>query len=62
MAFEARLLLWAMVEHNMRTLSDFIKCNMEDLASPRVADQQFWIDMLVSTPSPPLSYWGALGT
>lgn len=47
LAFEARLLLWAMVEHNMRTLSDFIKCNMEDLATPRVADHQYWVDMLV---------------
>ncbi|CAL8464692.1 g4227 [Coccomyxa elongata] len=46
LAFEARLLLWAMVEHNMRTLSDFIKCNMEDLSTPRVADHQYWVDML----------------
>ena len=37
----------------MRTLSDFIKCNMEDLSSPRVADQQYWVDMLVSAPSSP---------
>lgn len=52
LAFEARLLLWVMVEHNMRTLSDFIKCNMEDLSSPRVADHQYWVDMLVSAPCP----------
>lgn len=54
MAFEARLLLWAMVEHNMRMLSDFIKCNMENLSSPRVANQAFWINMLVRDPFPPL--------
>ena len=56
MAFEARLLMWAMVEHNMRILSDFIKCNMENLSSPRVADQAFWLNMLVRDTFPSL-FW-----
>jgi hypothetical protein len=47
LVFEARTLLWSMVDNNMRTLSAFLKCNLENMGTPRDPDPQLWSSILV---------------
>ena len=42
LSYEARLLLWSLIDNNIRILSAFL----EDLSSPRVADPGLWSSIL----------------
>ena len=47
LAYEARLLLWTMVDLNCRLLGRFLVSNMEDLSSPHKPDPGLWSSILV---------------
>ena len=52
LSYEARLLLWSLIDNNIRILSAFLRSNLEDLSSPRVADPGLWSSILVRSLSP----------
>jgi hypothetical protein len=47
LSYEARLLLWSLIDNNIRVLSAFLRSNLEDISSPRVADPGLWSSILV---------------
>ena len=60
LSYEARLLLWSLIDNNIRVLSAFLRSNLEDITSPRVADPGLWSSILVRPALRPLSVQPAL--